>query len=108
MTLRLPAMKTLTCIPQDYSIPDPPLSVLGFKQCEELGAQLQDFDLAQRIELIIVSPMRRTLQTAEASLRWLIDRGIPVQLRGEWQGWCPTSWRLDAFLRDPIFKDCLD
>lgn len=29
--------------------------------------------------------MRRTLQTAAQSLGWLIDRGVPVVLRPEWQ-----------------------
>jgi len=29
--------------------------------------------------------MRRTLQTAQQSLGWLMDRGVPVVLRAEWQ-----------------------
>ncbi|MCJ1482325.1 hypothetical protein MMC06_002489 [Schaereria dolodes] len=29
--------------------------------------------------------MRRTLQTTQIGLQWLIQRGVPVQLRGEWQ-----------------------
>lgn len=29
--------------------------------------------------------MRRTLQTAQTALNWLIERGVPVQPRGEWQ-----------------------
>ena len=29
--------------------------------------------------------MRRTLQTARIGLQWLIERGVPVQPRGEWQ-----------------------
>jgi hypothetical protein len=29
--------------------------------------------------------MRRTLQTAEQSLGWLMERGVPVILRAEWQ-----------------------
>ena len=29
--------------------------------------------------------MRRTLQTAEQSLGWLIQKGVPVVLRAEWQ-----------------------
>lgn len=29
--------------------------------------------------------MRRTLQTAEQSLGWLINKGVPVTLRAEWQ-----------------------
>jgi hypothetical protein len=29
--------------------------------------------------------MRRTLQTAEQSLGWLMERGVSVVLRAEWQ-----------------------
>ena len=67
-------------------MPDPPLSELGFRQCVQLQANLQAFDLTQQVELIIASPMRRTLQTAEAALPWLLDRGVPMTVRGEWQG----------------------
>jgi broad specificity phosphatase PhoE len=41
--------------------------------------------LASQIELIVASPLRRTLQTAQLSLGWLIAQGVPVQLRAEWQ-----------------------
>lgn len=72
---------------QDYELHDPPLSDLGIAQCEELQAHLkQELSIAEEVGLIVVSPMRRTLQTAQLSLRWLIDHGIPIQLRGEWQG----------------------
>ena len=72
---------------QNYKIHDPPLSELGVSQCRDLEACLQEhLPVAQKTGLIVVSPMRRTLQTASIGLRWLIDRGTPVQLRGEWQG----------------------
>jgi len=66
---------------------DPALTDLGFgPQCEELAKCLQnDLPLAQEIELIVVSPMRRTLQTAQQGLGWLMKRGVPVILRPEWQ-----------------------
>jgi broad specificity phosphatase PhoE len=41
--------------------------------------------LAQKIDLIVVSPMRRTLQTAQQGLGWLMERGVPVVLGPEWQ-----------------------
>ncbi|KAI9874287.1 MAG: hypothetical protein M1830_009887 [Pleopsidium flavum] len=70
----------------NYELPDPALSELGISQCEQLQAHLKhDLPIAQTVGLIVVSPMRRTLQTAKLALGWLIDRGIPVQLRGEWQ-----------------------
>jgi len=76
----------LTAFAQDYSLRDPVLSEPGFSQCEDLHRSLQnDLPEANEVELIVVSPMRRTLQTAQAGLRWLIERGVPVQLRGEWQ-----------------------
>lgn len=41
--------------------------------------------LAQDIGLIVSSPMRRTLQTAQQTLGWLMEAGVPVMLRAEWQ-----------------------
>ncbi|GME62796.1 Histidine phosphatase superfamily clade-1 [Neofusicoccum parvum] len=41
--------------------------------------------LADRAELIVVSPMRRTLQTALLGLDWLVKRGVPVRLDAGWQ-----------------------
>ena len=35
---------------------------------------------------IVVSPMKRTLQTAMASLDWLVERGIPITADANWQG----------------------
>ncbi|EDO02325.1 hypothetical protein SS1G_04801 [Sclerotinia sclerotiorum 1980 UF-70] len=54
--------------------------------CDELARFLENDDpLAQEIDLIVVSPMRRTLQTAQQGLGWLMKRGVPVILRPEWQ-----------------------
>ena len=41
--------------------------------------------IAKAAELIVVSPMRRTLQTLQEGVGWLLDEGVPVQPRGEWQ-----------------------
>lgn len=71
---------------KDYSIPDPPLSDFGLQECVELQNHFQKhLDISHHIELIVVSPMRRTLQTAQTALEWLIKRGVQVQPRGEWQ-----------------------
>jgi broad specificity phosphatase PhoE len=72
---------------RDYTIPDPALTPLGLvEQCQELKAHLQEnVPLARDIELIVISPMRRTMQTAEQALGWLMEQGVPVQLRAEWQ-----------------------
>jgi broad specificity phosphatase PhoE len=46
---------------------------------------LQGNALAQEVGLVVVSPMRRTLQTAERALGWLMQRGVPAVARAEWQ-----------------------
>jgi len=71
---------------QDYSIPDPALSELGIKQCQTLQENLKNLPLANEVKLIVVSPMRRTLQTATLCLGWLIERGVPVMPDAGWQG----------------------
>ncbi|PMD51838.1 phosphoglycerate mutase-like protein [Hyaloscypha bicolor E] len=74
-------------VAQDYHLHDPPLSDLGFgPQCDELAKYLQtEVPIAQKVDLIVISPMRRTLQTAQQGLGWLMERGVPVILRAEWQ-----------------------
>lgn len=42
--------------------------------------------LAQEAGLIVVSPMRRTIQTALRSVDWLLEKGIPIQADASWQG----------------------
>ncbi|KAK2043204.1 phosphoglycerate mutase [Colletotrichum somersetense] len=69
----------------DWNIHDPDLSPLGLEQCEELREHLlQRFGNATDA-LIIVSPMRRTIQTALLSLDWLIKRGVHIQADARWQ-----------------------
>lgn len=72
-------------VAQKYHLPDPNLSGTGLKQClelrEHLKTALQDLDVG----LIVVSPMRRTIQTAILSLDWLMDNGVPVQANALWQ-----------------------
>lgn len=45
--------------------------------------------LAQQAELIITSPMRRTLQTALGTVDWLIEKGVKIQADACWQGMNP-------------------
>lgn len=75
----------LTPLP-DYTIPDPPLSELGHEQCRKLQQALKQLPLANEVELIVVSPFRRTLQTALEGLEWLVERGVEVRPDAEWQG----------------------
>ena len=77
---------------QDYELHDPVLSDLGQEQCASLRQSLYDRfqDVSSQIGLenvaIIASPMRRTLQTAQLALGWLIDKGKPVVADADWQG----------------------
>ncbi|KAK3075126.1 hypothetical protein LTS18_014099, partial [Coniosporium uncinatum] len=97
---------------ENYDLPDPPLTPQGHQQCRELAAHLsrnlgeelrqQQQQQQQRrrqrglevgdIGLVVVSPMRRTLETAMEGLGWLIGDG---EDDGE-EGWSGGRVRLDA------------
>jgi broad specificity phosphatase PhoE len=70
-----------------HSLHDPDLSDLGRQQAAELREHLQAHlppDL--KVQLIVVSPMRRAVQTCLIALDWLIDSGVPVVPDAQWQG----------------------
>ena len=72
----------------DYTfpqLPDPPLTPLGISQCEALYTHLQCSDIIQRVELIVVSPMRHTIQTMGMALKRLIEQGVPILPHADWQ-----------------------
>ena len=74
-------------VASDWSIHDPPLSKLGEEQCKELQESLQNNQISDQVELIVVSSMRRTLQTATIGLEWLIkEKAIEVRPDAGWQG----------------------
>lgn len=74
-------------VAQDYEIPDPELSELGREQCQKLSQSIReklpkDLDVG----LILVSPMRRTCETAMLALGdWAAEKGIPIQANADWQ-----------------------
>ncbi|KXH59433.1 phosphoglycerate mutase [Colletotrichum salicis] len=70
---------------QDWNIHDPDLSSLGLDQCQELKEILSRRFANESGAIIIVSPMRRTIQTALLSLDWLIKKGVPIQADARWQ-----------------------
>ncbi|KAJ8108173.1 hypothetical protein ONZ43_g6506 [Nemania bipapillata] len=70
---------------KDYSLHDPDLTELGREQCVELREGLMADPLAQQAELIITSPMRRTIQTALATVDWLMEKGVKIQADAHWQ-----------------------
>ncbi|KAK0615360.1 histidine phosphatase superfamily [Bombardia bombarda] len=105
---------------QDYSIPDPELSELGRNQCNDLKANLLgkipgEFDVG----LIVVSAMRRTIETALLAFGPLIEQGIPIQAHAGWQensaNLCDTGSPIPALVAefpqvdfshvDPVFPD---
>ncbi|ODA83029.1 hypothetical protein RJ55_01538 [Drechmeria coniospora] len=71
----------------DYDIPDPPLSDLGVQQCAVLRESLLERfgHVAATDVTVIVSPMRRTLQTATIALDWLLERGVGFEANADWQ-----------------------
>ena len=46
------------------------------------------------VGLTLVSPMKRTLETAMIALDWLLDDGVPIQAHAGWQGLAALSFHL--------------
>ncbi|KAI1389303.1 phosphoglycerate mutase-like protein [Hypoxylon trugodes] len=104
---------------QDFTIPDPDLTEEGYEQCADLRKNLIENPLAQQAELIVVSPLRRTVQTALRSLDWLIEKGVKVEADASWQensaSLCDTGSPVEKLVEefpavdfsgvDPIFPD---
>ncbi|KAK7435436.1 phosphoglycerate mutase [Colletotrichum acutatum] len=89
LMMSLPASFTVASQPdttlQDWNIHDPDLSSLGLDQCRELKENLSQRFADETDAIIIVSPMRRTIQTALLSLDWLIKKGVSIQADARWQ-----------------------
>jgi broad specificity phosphatase PhoE len=69
----------------DWSFRDPKLSELGEQQSRELHKSLKESKIGNEVEVIVVSAMRRTLQTATIGLDWLIKKGVKVMPDASWQ-----------------------
>ena len=63
---------------------DPPLTQRGFAQCQELSQRLHSLPYIDDNTRVLVSPMRRTLQTVRLGLDFLISRGVPVEVSPDW------------------------
>ncbi|KXJ92118.1 histidine phosphatase superfamily [Microdochium bolleyi] len=72
-------------VDKDYDIADPDLSLLGHEQCKPLRESLINSPLAQQAGLVVVSPMRRTIQTALRSVDWLLEKGVKLEADADWQ-----------------------
>ncbi|KAI0155408.1 phosphoglycerate mutase-like protein [Hypoxylon sp. FL1284] len=104
---------------QNYQLHDPDLTEEGHGQCADLRKGLMENELVQKADLIVVSPLRRTIQTAFRSVDWLVEKGVKVEADASWQENspkpCDTGSPVDA-LRDefpavdfskvdPVFPD---
>lgn len=90
---------------QNWDLLDPALTEEGIQQCEKLQKHLRSScPLASRVEKIIASPMRRTLQTATFGLEWLIESGVPVEVDAMWQEnsdeFCDTGCGLETIAQE--------
>ncbi|KAI0136545.1 hypothetical protein BJ170DRAFT_677417 [Xylariales sp. AK1849] len=70
----------------DWEIADPILTEKGLAQCESLALDLKSkYSFPEHETLLVVSPLKRTVQSYHGGLSWLVKAGVPVQLRAEWQ-----------------------
>ncbi|KAI1136264.1 phosphoglycerate mutase-like protein [Hypoxylon sp. FL0543] len=104
---------------KNFTIPDPDLTEEGHEQCADLRKSLMENPLAQKAGAIIVSPLRRTIQTALRSLDWLIETGVMIEADADWQENsvqpCDTGSTIDKLTQefpnvdfsklDPVFPD---
>ena len=61
--------------PANHHLQDPPLTLLGEQQCHEVAATFPSHD---QIELVITSPLLRTIHTALLSFAPALKRGVQV------------------------------
>ncbi|KAH8197152.1 hypothetical protein TruAng_008681 [Truncatella angustata] len=69
----------------NWTLHDPNLTEKGAAQCKQLAIDLQTRYTFPQETLIVVSPLVRTLQSFQHGLAWLAEKGVPVELRAEWQ-----------------------
>lgn len=59
---------------EDPCFVDPELTALGKQQCEGLKARAAEVRLQEKLELLVVSPLRRTLETAMHAFDTKLER----------------------------------
>ncbi|KAI0896922.1 phosphoglycerate mutase-like protein [Annulohypoxylon nitens] len=75
-------------INNDWSLADPGLTPRGMDLTRRLQWQFERyFRIIPGAEdcLIVVSPLKRTLETVKYGFQWLRDLGVRVEVRAEWQ-----------------------
>ncbi|OTB02763.1 hypothetical protein M426DRAFT_322362 [Hypoxylon sp. CI-4A] len=104
---------------KDFTLHDPDLTEEGHGQCADLRKSLIENPLVQQAELIVVSPLRRTVQTALRSVDWLVEKGVKIEADAGWQENsvqpCDTGSPVEKLTKefptvdfskvDPIFPD---
>lgn len=60
---------------ENHSIHDPDLTPFGEEQCRRLA---QDFPYHESVELLVCSPLRRTIYTTLLGFKPDVDRGVKV------------------------------
>ncbi|SPQ24487.1 188b4486-813a-466d-bffc-5477357e3cfa [Thermothielavioides terrestris] len=103
-----------------HSLRDPVLTDLGRLQAVELREHLKAaLPPDRRIELIVISPMRRAIETCLIALDWVINEGVPVVPDARWQELHPNPCdtgtpreqlaadypQIDFSLLDPVYPD---
>ncbi|KAI1213875.1 phosphoglycerate mutase-like protein [Annulohypoxylon truncatum] len=73
-------------ITNDWSLFDPGLSDRGIHLTKNLQGEFEPgFPFKPEECLIVVSPLKRTLETVKYGFQWLRNRGVRVEVRAEWQ-----------------------
>ncbi|KAI9672953.1 MAG: hypothetical protein M1817_003117 [Caeruleum heppii] len=89
----------------NYGIPDPLLTELGEKQCARLA---QNYPYHSTTELLVSSPLRRTLYTTLLSFQTETDKGIKIIALPELQETsdlpCDTGSDLDVLTEEFMGK----
>ncbi|KAI1094927.1 phosphoglycerate mutase-like protein [Rostrohypoxylon terebratum] len=70
----------------NWSLHDPGLTARGMDLSARLQCEFEGhFRFTPEDCLIVVSPLKRTLQTVKYGFQWLRDLGVRVEVRAEWQ-----------------------
>ena len=88
-------------LPDHQRVPDPALTALGEKQAHHLGSHYASID---RIDHVLASPFRRTLQTAQPLLK---VRGIRAKIWPDIYevGGCFSGYEPDKLIGEPGMTD---
>jgi len=88
-----------------YHLPDPGLTPLGETQCHQLS---KAFPSEPPVDLLVSSPLKRTIQTTLLGFKKQIENGIKVELLAELQETtgkpCDTGSSRDDLEKEELFK----